>query len=328
MDLSQKIKSTIIDNGLISKNKHVLIGVSGGADSIALLHVLNNLKNKIGFHILVAHFNHNVRSSAQDDESFVKNTATDLNIPFKSEISKTLRLKNGSFEERARNERLAFFLKTAKEYKCTHIALAHTKNDQSETVLMRLLKGTGLRGLQGILMSRTQDNVQIIRPFLNTEREEIEIFLRTKKIKWREDPTNKDSKILRNKIRHNLIPQLKKEYNPNINSVLSGLAQNSTQDYQFIEICAQKAMKKVITQKPPHTVVINTKAFLSQHASLQNLILQKCLLSLKSDHKPLASKHIGEILDLIANKPIKSIVHLPKGLKAQKFLTEIKITKS
>jgi tRNA(Ile)-lysidine synthase len=307
-----KFEETIKKHNLIQKKDKILIGVSGGPDSLALLLQLFNLKSKLGLTLHIAHFDHRLRKDSGVDAVFVRNWAKKLNLPITIKQIDPKRLqKKGSLEELCRDARLDFFIKTAKTIKANKVALGHNLDDQAETVLMRLLRGTGLSGLSGISASRVIQGVLFIRPFLKTTRSQIDKFLKNKGLKPRIDSTNRKDIFLRNKIRHRLIPLLKNKYNINILKVLANLAESVSYDYEYLDRVAQKSLKG-------NPLRLNLKKIVKLHPAILRLKLRQSISCIQGDTRRISFQHIKELEDLIFNRPSGSIVDLPKGICIQK----------
>jgi tRNA(Ile)-lysidine synthase len=310
--ISDKVKNTIKRYNLIDKGDKVLIGVSGGPDSVALLYLLNSLRKELKLTLYIAHLDHKLRRDSFKDRIFVERLAQKLKIPvFAGEINIKQLAKQGSIEEIARNARLGFLFKVAKDIKADKIALGHNLDDQAETVLMRILRGTGLYGLSGILPKRKIAGYEIVRPLIEIRRKGIESYLKRKKIKPRIDKSNLEDIYFRNKIRNRLLPLLEKEYNENIKEILSNMAQSLGYDYDYLMGVAPRTMKGAKHK-------LNLNRFTKLHTALQRLILRLSIARIKGDMRRLTFQHIREIEDLILNRPVNSIVDLPKGVSAVK----------
>lgn len=308
----EKVKKTITKYHLIDKSDKVVIGVSGGPDSVALLYLLNSLRKEFNLKLHIAHLDHRLRKDSYKDREFVEVLARRLNLPVTcAQISIKALAKKGSLEEVARNARLGFLFKVAKEIKSTKIALGHNLDDQAETVMMRILRGAGLYGLAGISPKRDITGYQVIRPLIETRRKEIEAFLRRKKIKPRIDPSNLEDIYFRNKIRNRLLPLLENEYNRNIKELLSNMAQSLRDDYNYLNRVAKSSAKRLGRK-------INLKKFLKLHPAIQRLVLRLNIARLKGDMRRISFQHIKELEDLILNRPTNSIVDLPKGISVVK----------
>jgi tRNA(Ile)-lysidine synthase len=311
--LSDKVRATIKRFDLIAKGDTILLGVSGGADSVTLLYILNSLKKEFGLKLHVGHLDHMLRKESAHDCAFVRGMAKDLKLPFTcARVNvKALAAGRGSVEEIARNARLGFLFAVARKIKAGKIALGHNLDDRAETVLMRLLRGAGLHGLSGILPKRQFGKITVIRPLLETRRADIEAFLSRKKIKFRLDPSNSQDIYFRNKIRNKLIPLLEKNYNRNIKDVLANTAESVAYDYDYLAAAASGKFKKM-------AVKINLDAITRIHPSMRRMVLRSNINRLKKDTRAINFQHIKEIEDLIFNRPVNSVVDLPKGVSVVK----------
>lgn len=307
-----EIRKTIVRYNLVSRNHTVLIGVSGGPDSVALLYALKALQKEFKIKLHIAHLDHMLRKDSQKDSEFVGKLAGKLKLPVTiGRINVNKSKKKGSTEEAARNARFRFLCGLAYKIKADRIALGHNLDDQAETVLMRLLRGTGLYGLSGILPKRKIYGFTVIRPLIETRRKDIRLFLRKRNVIPRHDPSNKQNLYFRNRIRNKLLPLLKKNYNTNIKEVLSNFAQSSGYDYDYLRISAERAMKRLGEK-------ISLTKFLRMHPAAQRMVLRLKILQVKGDLRKIDFAHIKEIEDLIHNRPENSIVDLPKGVSIKK----------
>ncbi|TRZ48056.1 tRNA lysidine(34) synthetase TilS [bacterium] len=307
-----KAMETIKKYNLIQKKDIILVAVSGGPDSLALLFKLASLRNTLGLTLHIAHLDHGLRKDSKTDALFVKQWADKLDIPIKIEkLDSKIKGIKGSSEEFLREKRLIFLIKTAKKIKANKVALGHNLDDQAETVLMRLLRGTGLCGLSGISPLRTIKGVTFIRPLLETRRREIESFLKQKKVKPRIDPTNREDLFFRNKIRHNLIPLLKRTYNQNIVELLANLAESASYDYEYLDQVAKNNLKTDVGK-------LNIRKAKKLHLAILRLKIRQSIAYIQGDTRRISFKHIKEVEDLLNNRPEESIVDLPKGISVQK----------
>jgi len=325
MSLIKKVREAVNRYSLLSKNDSVVIGVSGGPDSLALLFALNSLKKEFKLNLQVAHFDHQIRKDSYRDREFVEALAQRLALPFISGAINIRRLaKTGSIEEIARQERLKFLFDVARRVNSDKIALGHNQDDQAETVLMRLIRGAGLYGLASILPKRKIANFMIIRPLIETPRKEIESYLKRRRVKPRIDSTNLDIVYFRNRVRNRLIPELAKSYNSNIKEVLANLAQTAACDYDYLEKCARRALKglkKPLTKKGVKIksgMGLDLNKLSKLHPAIERLVLRLSILQIKGTTRRLSFKHIKEIEDLILCRPINSVVDLPQGVSVRK----------
>ncbi|MHB8055611.1 MAG: tRNA lysidine(34) synthetase TilS [Candidatus Aminicenantales bacterium] len=223
--LVSKVRRTISRRGMIASGEMILVACSGGADSTALLHVLHELRTDLSLRLAVAHFDHGLRTASGRDARFVHELAAGLDLPFyleKRDVRAFARKRGLNLEEAARLLRYNFLRRTAAEIGARKIATGHTLDDQAETVLMRILRGSGPRGLSGIapVFEGT-----IIRPLIDVRRKDVEAFLRARGHSHREDASNRDRAFLRNDVRHRLVPYLERNFEPTIVEKLGRMAE-------------------------------------------------------------------------------------------------------
>ncbi|MFH1640854.1 MAG: tRNA lysidine(34) synthetase TilS [Candidatus Omnitrophota bacterium] len=317
MTILNKFRDTTRKFRLISKGDKILIGVSGGPDSVALLYLLCSLKKELRLKLHIAHLDHMLRKDSHKDREFVESLGVSLKIPVTaSQVNVKDLAKSGSVEEIARNARLGFLFRVAGEIKADKIALGHNFDDQAETIMMRILRGTGLYGLTGISPKREIAGYKVIRPLIETRRIDIEAYLRNRKIPSRTDLSNLEEIYFRNSIRNRLFPLLEKEYNENIKSVLNNMAESVGYDYDYLSRVANRALKGMGTR-------IDLDKFLRLRPAIQRLVLRFAIARVKGDTRRITFQHIRELEDLILNRPVNSVVDLPKGIsvaKKKKFL--------
>ncbi|MDW3229527.1 MAG: tRNA lysidine(34) synthetase TilS [Acidobacteriota bacterium] len=250
----QRVKKFIEANRLFSPESRLLVAVSGGQDSVALVHLLIELREDWPeLEIALAHFNHQLRKSALADEKFVKQLGQRLGLKVmvgRAEVREYARQEKLNLENAGRLLRYQYLKKTAEKWGAEHILTAHTMTDQAETVLMKIFRGTGLEGLQGI---RVRAGL-VVRPLLCLSRREIEVYIRENNFEFRTDETNLDLEILRNKIRLELIPYLEAEFDPEIVSHLSQLALIAQDENEALAELAE-GLWPVVTKKGGHTSV-------------------------------------------------------------------------
>lgn len=262
----------------------ILVACSGGPDSTALFHLLWTLAPKYGWKLGLAHFNHQLRpGAAKMDEQFVKALAWKHKVSFycgTGNVAREAKKAKTSIEECARHMRYDFFLRTAKAEKYQMIALAHTRDDQAETVLMRVLQGTGLRGLQGIREKFNLGCATLVRPLLVFTKKEIFEFLRAAKFAYRRDKSNNSSKFLRNRIRLELIPGLQRDFNPRVVEALSRIPAIVAGESALITELEEKAWRKTFKNRHGKKVELRRAVFLKFPPALQFRIVEKALKKL------------------------------------------------
>ena len=241
--MKEKVINTIIKNNLIQNGDRLVLAVSGGPDSLAMLNVLLEIKKdkKIDFDFVVAHVNHMIRKEAVDDEDFVRDFCKENDISFfvkRVDIPKLAGERKMGTEEAGRYARYKFFDEVMENTKSNKISIAHNKNDKIETILMNLLRGSGVSGLKGIEYIKDE---KYIRPLLDCTRIEIENYCSNQKLNPRIDKTNFDNSYTRNKVRNVVIPYIKKEFNPNIIDTLSRLSDLVKEEENYVQKQVEKA---------------------------------------------------------------------------------------
>src|ERR1041385_6357315 len=223
----KKVLNHILEQQMVRPGERVTVACSGGADSVALLQILAELREDLGIVLSAGHFHHQMRGPEADaDQKFVEDLAAKLQVDFycgAGNAPKYAAENKLSLETAARDLRHQWFADLIKQGKADKVATAHTLDDQAETVLMRILRGTGTRGLAGIAPSQAAKH--LVRPLLTTTRREVEEYLKAKGQCWREDSSNLDLGHTRNRVRHTLLPLLEREFNPAIRQTLSDLAE-------------------------------------------------------------------------------------------------------
>ncbi len=276
--LFEKIQKT----GLLSPNDNIVVGVSGGSDSVFLLHALVEVKKHLPIFITAAHFNHGIRGEASDrDEQFTRSLCKKKGVPLQGEKWER---PDGSFsEEEARKARYTFFEKVCEAVKADALALAHTRDDDAETILFRFLRGSGLLGLRGIPYTRSFGSFRIIRPLKEISKEEICSYLREKKISWCEDASNFDLRYTRNRIRHHLLPLLEKEFNPKIREGLVRFGRNVAEDYEYLQKEGDAAFEKTVLTEGKRSIVFKRKAFQTFPPAIQKQLFRQAVRRLGAD---------------------------------------------
>jgi tRNA(Ile)-lysidine synthase len=247
--LIQELLKHIQAERFLRPGERLGVAVSGGADSVALLLLLVELREKLGIVLRVVHFNHKLRRKASDvDEKFVANLARKHRLEFHSasiDVAKKAKDERANLEDAARRARYDYFRSLVESGTCTRIAVAHTADDQAETVLAHLLRGTGLAGLGGIHPVAGP----VVRPLLGFRRTELRRFLRARKQIWREDASNRDTKRMRARIRKKLLPLLQKQFQPVIVERLATLASLAQEDEAFLDALAEERSTNLVQMK-------------------------------------------------------------------------------
>ena len=301
--MNQKVLETIRKYSLIEDGDKIVLGVSGGPDSISMLNILKEIKEEqiIKFEIYVAHINHMIREEAIDDEKYVEDYCNRNNIKCyikRIDVVKIANDKKIGTEEAGRNARYEFFEKILKETDSNKIAIAHNKNDKIETIIMHLLRGSGLSGLKGIEPIR--DN-KFIRPLIECERSEIEQYCEEKELKPRIDKTNFENEYTRNKIRNMVIPYIKQEFNPNIVQTLSRLSEVVTEEVEYVDKQTQKIYQQILIEKTDQQIALNLKKFNEQEKIIKSQLILLATKQLMGSTQGIEKIHIEDIIKLCNN---------------------------
>lgn len=297
------VKSFITKHNLISPNTTLVVAVSGGADSVCLLHILHSLQEELSFGIHVAHLNHQLRPNADQDAQFVKEIANNLNCPVTLGSVDVLQLAQQeklSIEEAARDARRAFLKDVALKENASRIALGHTQNDQAETVLFRIIRGTSVTGISGI--RPITDNLWI-RPILNISRHQVEKYVKHNKLLFCQDESNTDLKFTRNQIRHKLIPYLQSEFNPQIEPALNRLGELAQDDEELLQNLCIDAFEKATLYKANRKIILDVMLIFGYHISLRRRLLKKALFELGISQNTVTFETIERLIHGLEHGP-------------------------
>ncbi len=331
VNLVKKIQNNIFQKNLFERGSGLIVGISGGPDSVCLLEILARLQKKYDLKIILAHVNYALRGKDSDkDQKLVE----DLAQRYALELF-VLRPKVGKkySEKSLRDVRYDFFEKIRKENYFEYIAVAHTLDDQVETFFMRLIRGAGLSGLtsmkfrSGPASTRGNDRSstrggKIIRPLLNISKKEILEFLKKNKIAYRTDRTNMTNKFFRNKIRNILIPLLEKDFNPNVKEMVFANSLSIADDYSLLLDLAQKEYAKIFSK----TGVGSVQKILALPESLQRMVLREAIAETKENLQDINAAHTEEILKAIKSSKNKTQRVSFGGLKVVRNDDKLKVS--
>ena len=300
--MEEKVLKTIKKYNLIENGDKIVLAVSGGPDSISMLSILNNIRVKkiIDFEITVAHINHMIRKEAKEDEEYVKNYCMKNNIDFYSKSIDVIKLANNNkigTEEMGRIVRYEFFDEVLEKTNSNKIAIAHNKNDKAETIIMNILRGSGITGLKGIDVK----NGKYIRPLIECERVEIENYCKKEELNPRIDKTNFENTYTRNKIRNIVIPYIKEEFNPNIIETLNRLSEVVVDEESYIETQISKIYKELVDLESEKEIILDLKKFNIQEKVIKSRIIIYTITRLFGTSKGIGKVHIEDIISLCKN---------------------------
>ena len=277
--LFASVRAFVRKHGLFTQGQRLVVGVSGGPDSLVLLHLLTRLRAEYDLRLQTAHLNHGLRPGADDDAEFVAQIAKAWDVPCaveRADVAAIAKEQRLSVEEAGRQARYAFFARLAPA-----AAVAHNADDQAETVLMHLLRGSGLAGLRGMLpKASNQWSVNseqvIVRPLLGTTRAEIEAYASAHGLQPRLDPTNADTTFFRNRLRHELLPFLE-TYNPNIHQILRRTAEVAAGDYELLRGLVEQAWADTLLPSPDNAITFDLPRWRALPLPLQRALLREAI---------------------------------------------------
>lgn len=314
--MKQKIIQTIKKYNLINSGDKIVLGVSGGPDSIAMLDILRQLRIEFNFEIYVVHINHNIRGKdAEEDEEYVKNYCQKYNIKCfskKIDVPTIAKTEKIGTEEAGRKVRYEYFEEILKETKSNKIAIAHNKNDKVETIIMHMLRGSGISGLRGIEPIREN---KFIKPLIECDRKEIEKYCQENNLQPRIDKTNFENEYTRNKIRNIVIPYIKKEFNPNIIETITRLANVVSSEDNFIEKIAQETYNKLLVIEENNRIELILKEFNLLDEVLKNRIILIVTRKLFGSTQGIEKINIDDIIKLCNNNIGNKFLMPNKNLK-------------
>lgn len=317
----EKILHTIRKNALIPFNSTVVVGVSGGADSLALLHILHRLTPALNIRLHAATFDHHLRGEAgAADATFVEQTAEAWGVSVtrgEADVSELARQNKLSIEAAARHARYSFLAETARQIGAERIAVAHHADDQAETVLLHVLRGSGIAGLGGMTAKAPlpgHPDLLLIRPMLHITRSEIETYCGKHNLHPREDTTNTDISYLRNRLRHETFPYLQ-QLNPQITRVLTQLADIAAVENDYLDAEIQQIRQSGATQLTEGRVHIQREAFHSLHPALQRRLLAWAVEQVAGTKQNIEYIHIIAAVDVARRGRLGAVAELPGGMR-------------
>ncbi len=320
MPLREAVLEYIRRHGLVKAGDRVGVAVSGGADSVALLRLLLELRSELGTVLSVVHFHHGIRGAEADaDAEFVAGLASSHELELRSgsgDVPAHARARRASLETAARELRYQFFAKLLQSGAVDKIATGHTLDDQAETVLMKTLRGAGTRGLAGIYPALHSG---MVRPLLGVRRRELEEYLRALGQEWREDSTNRDRRHLRNRVRHELLPLLEREFNPEVTRVLAETAEVARAEEEFWQREVERLLPEVCSAGGGS---LQLKPLLAQPLAMQRRLVRAALERAGAGFD---FRHGEEMLRL-AQKP-KGALELAEGWRVVRGKGELRIEK-
>lgn len=326
--MKEKVWEYIKTHNMIEDGDRIVVGVSGGADSICLLNLLYQFSKEINIELSVAHINHGLRGEeADNDEKFVENICKEYNINYKSynyNINKIAKIKGISEEEAGRKVRYKSFYKSSELFNANKIAVAHNKNDNAETILFHLIRGSGIKGLTGISSKREMKStkIEVIRPLLCISRAEIEKYLTSNNITYKIDSTNLTENYTRNKIRNKVIAYITKEINVNAIENIVKAGEHLSEISKYLEQNIDSEYYNLVREDNNEYMLLLEDAT-SADPVIQKGVIRRILGNMKDGLKDIESKHIDQIISLY-DKSVGRLINLPGDRIAKRTYNEIR----
>ncbi len=326
--LLERFTQYINANRLVCPDDTIILAVSGGPDSLCLLHLFNRLAGRYNLKLIVAHLNHRLRPEADQEESGVAALAANLGWDFESEVVdiRSYKMKQHLSEEAAgRQARYRFFVEIARKHGAKAVALGHHRDDQAETVLLNILRGCSVDGLAGMRPSSSYQGIRLIRPLLAFRRSEIEAYCDENDLDPFTDSSNLEQNYRRNRLRLNLIPHLAEKYNPQIVEALAGLGELAAADRLFLgRLACRKA--KTLIRRGYNRITINQDALTSLAEALQGRVMLLAVNDLKPG-KEISRRHVKLLLELAESRKSGKYLTLPGGITAYRQRNNLVIAK-
>ncbi len=308
--LLPEVRRTIERYSMIERGDRVVVAVSGGADSMVLLHALCALREDLGCELVVAHLDHGLRTSSSEDARFVTGAAADLGLPIaceRQDVAALAEARRCGIEEAAREARRAFLGRVADEWQASRIALGHTADDQAETILFRLARGTGWKGLCG--MAATSG--RLIRPLLHLRRCDVRRFAAEQGIAWREDESNADVRYARNRIRERVLPELE-AINPDVVRAVSRSAELAREAADLERYVIEQLWPEVCQGESADSVCMSRAGLARLPLAVQSVVLREAMRRARGDLDGIARPHVALVRRWLAGGSEKGELHLPR----------------
>ncbi|MGH7197627.1 MAG: tRNA lysidine(34) synthetase TilS, partial [Candidatus Omnitrophota bacterium] len=303
--LLERLEKANRQHGLLQKNDSLLVALSGGPDSTALLLLLSKLQRKYAWRIAAAHLNHGLNAArARRYQTASQKIAARLGIPFYSKkilLRSVAKRHKRSLEEMGRIERYRFFEETASEARAGKIVTAHTLDDQAETMLLRIMRGSGLRGLSGIPRKRRQGKFEVVRPLLSCEKTDLVRMLKEERVPYCVDVTNQSALFTRNRVRRDLLPSMERLFNPQIKKTLASLQTVCEAAQAYLDRVSERAYRRCLKKRAGagRRICLSVRALKRLDPAVRNEVIVRALSARKGDLTRIAHHHIAAITEMI-----------------------------
>ncbi len=328
LQVLHRVRTTIRRHSMLSGGETVVVATSGGPDSIALLHLLRRLRDELSLRLRAVYVDHGLHRASAAHGEFVRRTARAWKIPCSTarvQVRAYARRRRVTVEEAARTLRYAALARIARRVGASHIVVAHTADDQAETVLLWLLRGASADGLSGMPATRSHERLRVIRPLIDLWRRDILAYLAAERVRVRLDPTNRLRRPLRNRIRHDLLPHLA-GYNPGVKAVLWRLAQQVADDAALLDRLARDAAVESVHHSGGRVTIVAARLRVLP-PGLQRRVIHRALQDAGGNIRGLGFVHIERLRTMAERVRSGERADLP-GLRAQGVAGEIVITRA
>ncbi|MFB6286036.1 MAG: tRNA lysidine(34) synthetase TilS [Candidatus Bipolaricaulia bacterium] len=317
--LRDRVERTLRERAMLQGHEPVLVAVSGGVDSMTLLHVLRELADDWNFQLSVAHLDHMMRPESADDAQFVVDHARSQDLPVFQEavnVPAHIDREGGSPEAGAREVRYGFLRQAARDAGASTIALGHTLDDRVETLLINLLRGSGIGGLAGMPPRRSECDLHYVRPLIDVSRREIEAYAKSQHVPYREDPSNRDTRYERNRIRQQLMPLLE-TFNPSVRHALARASEALTEVSDYLNGEADKLLQRAYIDSDDTGCAWDAQTLGRAHRALQLQALRQAIRRVKTDLDAITTEHLEAVSGLLREARSGRTVALPDALTAR-----------
>lgn len=316
MSLFTRFRKSLLENDILPFGSRVLVAVSGGADSVALLSLLHSVSSELQLHLEVAHLDHALRNESAADASFVSKLCSKYGLRLaqkRVDVASVAKAQKGNLEEVAREVRRSFLFETADKSGCDYIALGHHLNDQAETLLMRLIRGSGTKGMAGM---SCRDG-QLLRPLLHFKRSEIVEYLHSEGLDWREDESNQNLDFVRNRVRGQLVPLLE-SYNPNVVQQIAGLSEQLQQDEKFWDGYINDLLTGCLSEDD-EGCRLDRVMLVEMEAAVSGRVVRAVLERVRGSLRGLSATHVQDVLRLAEGDTPQGELDLPAAWVARRY---------
>mgnify|MGYP006285757993 FL=1 len=317
MDFLERFKENLSDKHLVNNNDKLLLGVSGGPDSLTMLDLFYKIKEDLNLSLLVFHLNHSFREESDEEAEFVKRFCDKRQIEAiikKYDVPHYIKENNLSPEEGAREVRFKFLKEIYQKRDFDKISLAHNKDDLVETILFNIFRGTGMRGLKGIEDKLKYNGMELIHPILIFYRSEILDYCKYNNLNPVFDPSNESNLYSRNRIRNNILPLIENQINENAKKVIAQMSETIKEDYAFIQTHSHKLLEDILMEKSAEKYILNLKELKEIHPAIIKRILNIILKELKGNVDNFYYKHYSDIIRFIEENKTGDILDLPDNI--------------